>query len=106
MTEIKSPKISTRGGQVLAELVPAPKIISELRAWFPQAQLVGWKYELDGNRAQAVARAAQQMADNKTDACVINGRAYGAGFGLLTAGGKCRHLPDKNRLFDALEKLL
>jgi phosphopantothenoylcysteine decarboxylase/phosphopantothenate--cysteine ligase len=102
----QSPKISTHGGPLLAELVPAPKIISELRGWFPQAQLVGWKYELDGSRAQAIARAAQQLADNKTDACVVNGRAYGAGFGLLTARGKCRHLPDKNGLFDALEKLL
>jgi phosphopantothenoylcysteine decarboxylase/phosphopantothenate--cysteine ligase len=106
LKEIQSPKISTHDGPVLAELVPAPKIISELRGWFPEAQLVGWKYELEGSRAQALARAAQQVADNRTDACVINGRAYGAGFGLLTARGKCRNLPDKNALFDALEKLL
>jgi len=106
LKEIKSPKISTHGGIVLAELVAAPKIISELRGWFPDAQLVGWKYELDGSRAQAIARGAEQIADNRTDACVINGRAYGAGFGLLTASGKCRHLPDKHGLFDALEKLL
>jgi phosphopantothenoylcysteine decarboxylase/phosphopantothenate--cysteine ligase len=106
LKEIKSPKISTHGGQVLAELVPVPKIISELRNWFPEARLIGWKYELEGSRSQAIARAVQQVADNNTDACVINGRAYGAGFGLLTARGKCRHLPDKNALFDALEKLL
>lgn len=106
LKEIKSPKFSTHGGPVLAELVPAPKIISKLRGWFPGAQLVGWKYELEGSRAHAVARGAEQVADNKTDACVINGRAYGAGFGLLTGSGKCRHLPDKNGLFDALERLL
>jgi phosphopantothenate---cysteine ligase (CTP) len=105
LKEIKSPKISTRAGMVLTELVPAPKIISELRGWFPGARLVGWKYELEGSRAQAIARGAEQIADNRTDACVINGRAYGAGFGLLTGPGKCRHLPDKKRLFDALEKI-
>ncbi len=106
MQEIHSPKISTHGGMVFAELVQTPKIISELRGWFPKAQLIGWKYELEGGRAQAFARAAQQIADNRTDACVINGRAYGAGFGLLAARGKCRHLPDKNGLFATLEKFL
>jgi phosphopantothenoylcysteine decarboxylase/phosphopantothenate--cysteine ligase len=106
LTEIKSPKISTRGGPILAELVAAPKIISELRGWFPGARLVGWKYELEGNRARAIARATELIAENKTDACVINGRAYGAGYGLLTDNGRCRHLADKERLFDALEEIL
>jgi phosphopantothenate---cysteine ligase (CTP) len=106
LKEVKSAKIATRGGPLLAELVPAPKIISELRGWFPVARLVGWKYELDGSRAEAIARAAQQLADNRTDACVINGRAYGDGFGLLTVSGKSRHLSDKPRLFAALERLL
>jgi phosphopantothenoylcysteine synthetase/decarboxylase len=106
LKEIRSPKISTHGATVLAELAPAPKIISKLRNWFPNAQLVGWKYELEGSRAQAIARGAQQLAENKTDACVINGRAYGPGFGLLTPGGKCRHLPDRKRLFAVLEQML
>src|SRR5271170_4209862 len=38
-----SKKISTRGGRLLAELVPTPKIIAELRGWFPRAKIVGWK---------------------------------------------------------------
>jgi phosphopantothenate---cysteine ligase (CTP) len=105
LTEIKSPKISTRYGSILAELVAAPKIISELRGWFPDVRLVGWKYELEGNRAQAIARGAEQIAENETDACVINGRAYGAGYGLLTDDGRCRHLAVKSRLFDALEEI-
>ncbi len=89
LTEIRSPKISTRGGNVLAELTPTPKIISELRAWFPNVFLVGWKYELESDRAQAVALAVGQLADNGTDACVVNGRAYGEGFGLVTPPGHC-----------------
>jgi phosphopantothenoylcysteine decarboxylase/phosphopantothenate--cysteine ligase len=106
LKEVKSPKITSRGGSLFAELVPAPKIISELRSWYPKALLVGWKYELEGSRAQAIARAAQQIRDNKTDACVVNGRAYGHGFGILTTGDKPRNFPNKARLFDELFLLL
>ncbi|HEY3857662.1 MAG TPA: phosphopantothenoylcysteine decarboxylase [Verrucomicrobiae bacterium] len=106
LKEVKSPKITSRGGNLLAELVPATKIISKLREWFPKARIVGWKYELEGARAQAIERAARQLADNRTDACVINGRAYGKGFGLLSTNGKNRHLADKPALFEALDRLI
>jgi phosphopantothenoylcysteine decarboxylase/phosphopantothenate--cysteine ligase len=102
LREIRSPKISTRDGAILAELRPAAKIISELRAWFPGAYLTGWKYELEGGRAQAVARAREQLAENQTDACVVNGRSYGEGFGLITRLGTRKHLRDKPALFAAL----
>jgi phosphopantothenoylcysteine decarboxylase/phosphopantothenate--cysteine ligase len=105
LKEIRSPKIPTRGETLLAELTPTPKIISELRAWFPTAFLAGWKYELESDRAQAIARASRQLAENQTDACVVNGRAYGEGFGLVTAPGQSRHMNDRKFLFDALEKL-
>src|SRR5208337_3856519 len=42
-----SKKISTRQGQLLVELVPTPKIITELRGWFPKAKIIGWKFEAD-----------------------------------------------------------
>jgi phosphopantothenoylcysteine synthetase/decarboxylase len=106
LTEIRSPKISTRGGTILAELTPTPKIMAELRAWFPSAFVAGWKYELESDRAQAIARASTQLAENRTDACVVNGRAYGEGYGLVTAPGLCRHLADRKILFDALEELM
>ncbi len=106
LNEVKSPKITSRGGNLLAELVPATKIISELREWFPKSWIVGWKYELEGTRAQAVERASQQLADNRTDMCVVNGRAYGKGFGLLSANGKRLHSAAKPLLFDALTKQL
>jgi phosphopantothenoylcysteine decarboxylase/phosphopantothenate--cysteine ligase len=102
LTEIHPAKISTRDGTILAELTPTPKIISELRAWFPAAFLAGWKYELDAGRAEAIARAARQLAECQTDVCVLNGRAYGEGFGWITAPGQCQHLPDKRALFEAL----
>jgi phosphopantothenoylcysteine synthetase/decarboxylase len=105
LKEIRQPKISTRGGTILAELTPTPKIISQLRAWFPTAFLAGWKYELASDRSQTIALASRQLAENRTNACVVNGRAYGEGFGLVTTPGKSRHIPERKLLFEALEKL-
>jgi phosphopantothenoylcysteine decarboxylase/phosphopantothenate--cysteine ligase len=103
MAEVKSGKIATRDGSLLAELVPTPKIIASLREWYPAARLVGWKFEVEGNRAGVLALAERQMAECRTNASVANGRAYGDGFGLVTGAGKCVHLADKPALFDALE---
>lgn len=106
MTEIRSGKISTREGTLMAELVPTMKIIASLREWYPQSLLVGWKYEVEGDRAGAITLAERQMTECRTNACVANGRAYGPGFGLVMGPGKCRHLPDAAALFPALEQLL
>jgi phosphopantothenoylcysteine synthetase/decarboxylase len=96
-----SKKISTRGGNLLAELVPTPKIIAELRGWFPKTKIVGWKFEANGGRADALRSARKQIADCFTDACVANGPAYGKGFNLVTPRGK-RHFADNGKLFAAL----
>lgn len=105
-SEIKSGKISTREGTLLAELVPTVKIIAGLREWYPKSLLVGWKFEVDGDRAGVLALAERQMTECRTNACVANGRAYGAGFGLVTGPKQCLHLPDTAALFPALEQLL
>lgn len=99
-----SKKISTRAGSLLVELVPTPKIIVELRGWFPQTRLVGWKYEADGERADALRAAKRQLAECGTDFCVANGPAYGKGYGLVSADGQ-RHLATMEKLFSALGKL-
>jgi phosphopantothenoylcysteine synthetase/decarboxylase len=96
-------KISTRGGTLLVELVPTPKIIAALRGWFPRAHIVGWKYEADGGRASTLKAARRQIDDCATDACVANGPAYGRGFGLVSSRGQ-KHIADKAGLFRALEK--
>ena len=106
LSEVKSGKISTRQGTLLAELVPTPKLIAELRDYFPKALLVGWKFEVDGDQASVISLANRQMAECRTDACVANGAAYGPGLGLVTAKGDCTHLPDTSTLFEALEKML
>ena len=99
---VKAAKISTRGSALLAELLPTPKIIRLLRGWFPKAFLAGWKYELDGDRAETIAKGRRQIVDNKTNACIVNGKAYGDGFGLVDGGGAHTHLADKEALFAAL----
>ncbi|MGH7977110.1 MAG: phosphopantothenoylcysteine decarboxylase, partial [Limisphaerales bacterium] len=73
LVEIKpAKKIPTREGKLLVEFLPAPKIISELRGWFPQTKIVGWKFEADGKRTDAIAAAKKQIADCSTDLCVVN----------------------------------
>ena len=106
LSEIKSGKISTRQGTLLAELVPTPKIIANLRAWYPRAKLVGWKFEVDGDRASVLRAAENQMRECRTDACVVNGPAYGEGLGLMTGPGQCAPLAGQPELFEALAKLI
>jgi phosphopantothenoylcysteine decarboxylase/phosphopantothenate--cysteine ligase len=106
LVEIKSAKkIPTGAGKLLAELLPTPKIISELRDWFPKAKIVGWKFEAEGKRADAIAAARKQITDCSTDLCVVNGPAYGEGFGLVQPKGEAAHLASPPVLFDVLEKL-
>jgi len=77
---LASPKLSTRAGRVRLTLAPLPKVLAELRDWFPEARIVGWKYELEGGRDAAFARAWRQLEESRADACVLNGAAYGEGF--------------------------
>jgi len=107
LSEIRCGKVSTRQETLLAELVPTPKIIAELRDWYPRARLVGWKFEVDGDRASVLCAAEEQITSCRTDACVANGPAYGIGFGLMTTvGKKTIHLQDSGSLFNALASLL
>ncbi len=95
-------KIPTRGGALTMNLVPTAKVIPELGRLFPDALLVGWKYELDGGREDAVAKAFAQIEANATAACVVNGRAFGAGFGLCEPPDAIREFPDKQTLCEGL----
>jgi phosphopantothenoylcysteine synthetase/decarboxylase len=98
-------KLSTRGEALLAELLPTPKLIAELRGMFSRATLIGWKYEVDGARETVVEKASRQIFENQTDACVANGPAYGEGFGLVTPEG-CTSIGDAPALFRALEEFV
>ncbi|HKQ39040.1 MAG TPA: phosphopantothenoylcysteine decarboxylase [Verrucomicrobiae bacterium] len=104
LNPIKAGKISSRLKNVFAELVPTPKILAEMRDWLPQAFLVGWKFEVDGDRDGTIADGRKQMAECRTDACVVNGPAYGVGFGLLTK--ELHHCARKEDLFQQLAAIL
>jgi phosphopantothenoylcysteine synthetase/decarboxylase len=93
-----SEKLSSRGRSLRLTLKPAGKVLPKIRGWFPSARIIGWKYELDGSREQSLARAAAQIHDARTDACILNGAAYGPGFGILLPGGTLDHFPDKRSL--------
>jgi len=103
LAEVKSAKVSTRQGTLLAELVPTPKILAELRQWHPQAHLIGWKYEVEGDRGAVLRSAELQIRECLTDACVANGPAYGPGFGLVRGEDECEHMTDARSLYEALE---
>ena len=77
-----SPKIASRTGALTISLEPATKVIARMRGLFPESVLVGWKFELTGTRPEALAKAVRQIEENRTDACVLNGEAYGSGFAL------------------------
>ena len=84
-------------------LRPAPKVLPLLRDLFPAAFIVGWKYEMDGTPDTAIARARAQIAACRTDACVVNGAAWGEGFGLVRRDtSEILPLSDKAALCHAL----
>lgn len=105
-TIITSAKIPSRGGNLTLTLEPALKLIGELRTLFPTSKIVGWKYELAGTREDALAAAARQIESAKTDACVVNGAAFGPGFGLCERDAEPMLCADKPRLCAYLSRWL
>lgn len=83
LTPLSAGKVDSRAGSLLVELVATPKILPQLRNWFPDARITGWKYEVDGTAADALERGRRQLDSARTDACVVNGPACGSGFTLL-----------------------
>jgi len=105
-TEVAAPKIPTSAGELTLTLDPYAKLIHSLRDLFPIGQIVGWKYELVGSRADVLAAAIRQLAESRTDGCVMNGAAYGGGFGFLEPQSKPQHFADKTTLCQHLARWL
>ena len=95
---MKAQKLPSRGGELTLTLEPTVKLLPELRAIFPAAKIVGWKYELDGTPGDVAAKAREQFAACGTDACVVNGAAWGAGFGFIEPGRAPVSFADKPAL--------
>lgn len=103
---ISSPKFATRDGRLHLVLSPAMKVLPLMRGWFPSATIVGWKYELAGTREDAFAKAWKQLSDCATDACVLNGAAYGNGFAICRANGRISSVAESADLCAELRELI
>ena len=97
-------KVPSRAGALTLRLRPARKVLPALRDLFPAARIVGWKYELVGVREDALAAGARQLAEARTDLCVVNGAAYGPGFGVLEPSGALAHARASEELCATLLK--
>ena len=96
--EMTARKFSTRAGELTLTLKPAMKLLPALRGIFPDARIVGWKYELDGAQSGAETKAREQIGACGTDACVVNGAAWGPGFGFIEPGREPVGFADKQAL--------
>lgn len=93
-----SGKIASEEPGLRVELRAAPKILPRLGMLFPNARIVGWKLEFEGDRARALERAARQFGHAGVVLSVVNGPAYGEGFGVLDAVGQCVHVATRPAL--------
>jgi len=99
-------KISSDAESIELRLVPKPKLIRRLRSLFTSAYIIGWKFELEGSPADVVQEGVQQIELNRTNACIVNGSAFGPGFGFCTGRGLVRTLPTKDALSDWLVEVV
>lgn len=95
-------KLSTDSGRFLAELIPTPKILPSLRSMFPEAFLVGWKYEVEGAPQTAVEKSRLQLKTCQTNLSITNGPAYGNGFAVVDSDGSMVHAKSRESLYEIL----
>lgn len=101
-----SSKYSTRLGNLLVELRPTPKLLPSLREWYPNAEIFGWKYEVEGTMEDALGAGWHQIKEGRTTGCVVNGPAHGPGFTVLSADGAMVAANDSAGLLNHLVRLL
>lgn len=80
-------KIASHHAGLAVILTPVPKLLPDLHSLFPKARIVGWKFEMEGDRASALERGLEQVRQSGTALCVVNGLAFGEGFGILDPQG-------------------
>jgi len=97
-------KISSAATAIQLRLEPKPKVIARLRQFFPEAFIVGWKFELDGVPEEVVRKGIRQTLKYATDACVVNGSAFGSGFGYCDQRALRYSVGNKSELADLLLK--
>ena len=99
-------KIPSTATAIQLRLVPKSKVIARLRQLFPGALIVGWKFELDGSPADVISKGIQQMEKYATNACIVNGSAFGPGFGYCNLTGLVDSVRNKEELADLLLQVI
>jgi phosphopantothenate---cysteine ligase (CTP) len=99
-------KIPSAATAIQLRLVPKSKVIARLRKLFPEALIIGWKFELDGSPADVVSKGILQIEKYATNACVVNGSAFGPGFGYCDRNGLICSVESKPELVDLLWRLI
>jgi phosphopantothenoylcysteine synthetase/decarboxylase len=99
-------KIPSAATAIQLRLVPKSKVIARLRQLFPGALIVGWKFELDGSPADVISKGIQQMEKYATNACIVNGSAFGPGFGYCNLTGLVDSVRNKEELADLLLQVI
>ena len=91
-------KIPTSIGRLNLTLEPSLKVIAQLRSWFPNALLVGWKYEVAGTREDADHKAQQQIKKYQLDASIANGPATKGHFDIMLPNESLHAFSSKKEL--------
>ncbi|SDT87656.1 phosphopantothenoylcysteine decarboxylase / phosphopantothenate--cysteine ligase [Verrucomicrobium sp. GAS474] len=93
---VQGSKLPSRVEGYTLRLKPLPKVIHRLRALFPDAYLIGWKYEMEGNHERIAALGRRQIDESRTNLCVLNGPGWdeSGGFGMVGADGAVEEARD------------
>jgi hypothetical protein len=95
-------KIPSFFPEVRIVLKPAFKVLPRMEDVFPEARVVGWKFEMEGDRRSALGCAKAQLDLCKTTLCILNGAAFGEGFGIVSESGLIAEVPTREGLSEWL----
>jgi len=91
---------------VRLELKPAPRVLTKIRSLAPKSKIVGWKWEAAGNPSELLESVRDQIGECRTDACVLNGPAYGEGYLFMPKVGDPVRCSSPEELGNALAAFL
>ena len=99
---LTSKKIPSAYEEVHLILRPAFKVLPRMEELFARAVVVGWKFELEGNTASALVCARAQLELSRSTLCILNGTAYGNGFGIVNRQGLLADVASRDDLAEWL----
>lgn len=97
-------KLTSEAAGWVLRLRRVAKTLPKLPALFPNTKIIGWKYAVDGGRHDAIDAGKQQLEGVGTAGCLLNGAAWGDGYGLLLPDGEVLPFSTKQEVADHLAK--